>query len=179
MGQHATLCVSARQKVLQRVRDIVVNDRPGLIFSSTTQADIHATASSVNSLQSWCARGLAGRGVLIDYASYALRQGIDVDHFAQHAISLKDVVAIAQDQGIEFHRGDVLFLRTGYVAAYKKLDTPGRERVAGIREWCGLSQSRETTEWLWERQFAAVASDSPGFEVRRTYLYLSCYIGSR
>lgn len=117
--------------------------------------------------------------MLIDYASYALRQGIDVDHFGQHAISLKDVLAIAQDQGVEFHTGDVLFLRTGYVAAYKKLDAAGRERVAGIREWCGLAQSRETTEWLWQRQFAAVASDSPGFEVRRTYLYLSCYIGSR
>ncbi|OJJ07668.1 hypothetical protein ASPVEDRAFT_202613 [Aspergillus versicolor CBS 583.65] len=135
-------------------------------YNGTTQADIHATASTVNSLQPWCARGLAGRGVLIDYASYALRQGIEIDHFAQHAISLKDVLEIAQDQGIEFHRGDVLFLRTGYVAAYKKLDAAGRERVAGIREWCGLSQSRETTEWLWERQFAAVASDSPGFEVR-------------
>ncbi|OJJ88813.1 uncharacterized protein ASPGLDRAFT_31921 [Aspergillus glaucus CBS 516.65] len=60
----------------------------------------------------------------------------------------------------------VLFLRTGYAAGYKGLDAEERERVSGVREWCGLGQSRETTEWLWQRQFAAVASDSPGFEVR-------------
>lgn len=73
---------------------------------------------------------------------------------------------------MEFRQGDVLFLRTGYVAAYKGLDASGREKVSGVREWCGLGQSRETTEWLWERQFAAVASDSPGFEVRREYSIL-------
>jgi hypothetical protein len=32
-----------------------------------------------------------------------------------------------------------------------------------------LFQGEETTKWLWERQFAAVVSDSPGFEVRRKY----------
>jgi len=63
-----------------------------------------------------------------------------------------------------------LLLRTGYAAAYKTLDEAKRVEVAGVKEWCGLAQSKETTEWLWERQFAAVVSDSPGFEVRREYL---------
>jgi hypothetical protein len=90
-----------------------------------------------------------------------------VNHFAGHAISVEDVLAIAEEQGVEFRTGDVLFLRTGYVAAYKALDAQDRERVSNVREWCGLGQSRETTEWLWKRQFAAVVSDSPGFEVRR------------
>jgi hypothetical protein len=107
--------------------------------------------------------------VLVDYASYARRHGIEINHFSGHAITLKDLLAVAAEQDVEFRTGDVLFLRTGYVAAYQELDSAGRERVAQVREWCGLGQSRETTEWLWERQFAAVASDSPGFEVRRTY----------
>ncbi|KAJ5772467.1 hypothetical protein N7520_002996 [Penicillium odoratum] len=136
-------------------------------YNGTTQAEIHASShTSVNSLQSWAPRGLAGRGVLIDYFSYAQRDGLHVQHFSPHAISLESVLRIAREEGIEFRTGDVLFLRTGYVAAYKELDQAGRERVADVREWCGLGQSRETTEWLWERQFAAVASDSPGFEVR-------------
>jgi hypothetical protein len=118
-------------------------------------------------LQPWCAKGLAGRGVLIDYESHARRHGIETSYFSPHAITLKDVQAIAKEQNIQFQRGDVLFLRTGYITAYKKLDRSSREKVAAVREWCGLGQSRETIEWLWERQFAAVASDSPGFEVRR------------
>ncbi|KAL3475207.1 hypothetical protein BJX99DRAFT_259673 [Aspergillus californicus] len=138
-------------------------------YNGTTQTDIHASPrTEINSLQSWCSRGIAGRGVLIDYVSYAQRRGIDtaIDHFSPHAITLEDVLSIASDQNVEFRPGDLLFLRTGYVAAYKALDTSGRERVANVREWCGLAQSRQTTQWLWERQFAAVASDSPGFEVR-------------
>ena len=141
---------------------------PTLLISRTTQADIHASdRTSINSLQSWCSRGLAGRGVLIDYASYAHGRDVDVRHFSPHAITLEDVLAVAKEQKVEFRPGDVLFLRTGYVASYKALDAEQRERVSGVREWCGLGQSRETTEWLWQRQFAAVASDSPGFEVRR------------
>lgn len=135
---------------------------------STTQAEIHsAPRTGINDLQGWSAKGLAGRGVLIDYASYAARNGISVDHFAPHSVTLGSVKAIAEEQGVEFRTGDVLFLRTGYVAAYQALGQEERERVAGVREWCGLAQSRETTEWLWERQFSAVASDTPGFELRR------------
>lgn len=77
------------------------------------------------------------------------------------------MLEIAKEQSVEFHTGDILLLRTGYAAAYQKLDSEKRKEVAGVKEWCGLAQSKKTTEWLWERQFAAVASDSPGFEVRR------------
>ena len=120
-------------------------------------------------MQSWSSKGLAGRGVLIDYASYAARNGIAIDHFGPHGVTLDSVKAIAEEQGVEFRTGDVLFLRTGYVAAYQALSQEERVKVAGVREWCGLAQSRETTEWLWERQFAAVASDTPGFELRRRF----------
>lgn len=124
-------------------------------------------------MQSWNAKGLAGRGVLIDYASYAKRNGITIDHFAPHGVTLESVKAIAKEQGVEFRTGDVFFLRTGYSAAYQALDQASRTKVASVREWCGLAQGRETTEWLWERQFAAVTCDAPGFEVRRR-----CSLGS-
>lgn len=143
---------------------------PNLTNSRATQAQIHAfPRTGINGIQSWSARGLAGRGVLIDYASFAARTGITMNPFAPHAITLQSVKDVAAEQGVEFRTGDVLFLRTGYVAAYKALNQEEREKVAGVREWCGLAQSRETTDWLWQRQFAAVASDSPGFEVRREY----------
>ena len=104
---------------------------------------------------------------MIDFASYAERKGIEVSHFGSYAISLQDVLKIAEEQSTEFRNGDVLFLRTGYVAAYKSLNEDKRNEVASRKEWCGLGQSRVTTEWLWKNQFAAVVSDSPGFEVRR------------
>lgn len=143
------------------------------LASRVTQDTIHSTPeSNVNSLQPWSKKGLAGRGVLIDYASYTQKRGISVDHFTAHGITLEQIKTIATEQGITFQTGDVLFLRTGYVAAYQASSEERKQEISALRQWCGLAQSRETTEWLWERQFAAVASDSPGFEVRRKYTSL-------
>lgn len=137
------------------------------LVNSVTQDRIHSKPeSNINSLQPWSVKGLAGRGVLIDYASYAEKRGISVQHFAPHGITLDDVKAVAAEQGVTFNTGDVLFLRTGYVKAYQGSSEEKKQEIASLREWCGLAQGKETTEWLWERQFAAVASDSPGFEVR-------------
>lgn len=117
----------------------------------------------------WTAKGIAGRGVLIDYASWVKEKNISYERFAKHGISLEDVKAIAQMENLDFKPGDILFLRTGYVQAYKALSPDRRKEVAAMKEWIGLAQGRETTEWLWDHQFAAVASDSPGFECRRTF----------
>lgn len=142
-----------------------------------TQDEIHsAPRTAVNDLQRWTAKGLAGRGVLIDYVSYAARNGIAINHFEQHPVTLASVKAIAEEQGVEFRTGDVLFIRTGYAEAYQRLTQEERVKVSGVKEWIGLAQSRETTEWLWERQFAAVASDSPGFELRRKYSAPMCEV---
>jgi kynurenine formamidase len=106
---------------------------------------------------------------LVDYASFAKAKGIHISHFTSHAVTLSDVLSVAKEQGTEFRTGDILLLRTGYVEAYKDLDVDQKNGLASVKEWCGLGQSRETTEWLWQRQFAAVVSDSPGFEVRRKF----------
>ena len=115
----------------------------------------------------WAEKGIVGRGVLIDFASWAKSQGKKVQTFQQSAITLEDVQAFAREKNITLKQGDLLFIRTGFVTAYKGLDHDGRTEVAGKKEWIGFAQSQKATEWLWENQFAAVASDSPGFECRR------------
>ncbi|KAH7071571.1 putative cyclase-domain-containing protein [Paraphoma chrysanthemicola] len=136
-------------------------------YNGATQSEVHAAErTAVNGLQPWTEKGVVGRGVLIDYASFAKAKQTSISHFAPHAITLADILAIAQEQGTEFRTGDILLLRTGYVEAYRTLGSRRKIEVASIKEWCGLGQSKATTEWLWQRQFAAVISDSPGFEVR-------------
>jgi kynurenine formamidase len=118
-------------------------------------------------LIAWAEKGIVGRGVLIDFASWAKSRGRQVHTFQQYVITLEDVQAFVREKNIIFHRGDILFIRTGFVTAYKGIDHEGRSEVATKKEWIGLGQSQKATEWLWENQFAAVASDSPGFECRR------------
>jgi hypothetical protein len=140
---------------------------------SVTQADIHdsKTMNPTNGLHTWSKRAIAGRGVLIDYASWAEREGIKYEAFAQHPITIDVVLKIAAEQNVAFKEGDILFLRTGYVNAYAKLSSEERVNVASVKAWIGLGQSKETTEFLWKNQFAAVASDSPGFECRRKFFF--------
>lgn len=132
----------------------------------------------------WASRGIVGRGVLIDYYSWASENDIKYDTTGSHPISLDQITKIAQEKSITIHPGDILFLRTGktsdpalsprirltmvslqgYVNGYSNLNASEREALASKREFPGIGQSRETTMWLWEKQFAAVAADSPAFE---------------
>jgi kynurenine formamidase len=117
----------------------------------------------------WTERQIAGRGVLIDFASYAVAKNLPHKDkiFDQHGISIEYIKAVATEQNVEFQTGDILLIRTGYTQAYAKLSTQEKVDVAAKRSWIGLGQSREAAEWLWERQFAAVGADCPGFETRR------------
>lgn len=138
-----------------------------LTQSRTTQEEIHSMPhTDCNSLQPWTTRNLAGRGVLIDYACYAKRHGISYEAFSGHPITVADIEAIAKEQNVTFAAGDVLFVRTGFVASYKSGDED-RRKLASKGKWVGVLQARETAAWLWSKQFAALASDSPAFEMVR------------
>ncbi|KAF2088813.1 putative cyclase [Saccharata proteae CBS 121410] len=110
--------------------------------------------------------GIQGRGVLIDWASWASARNIPVEPFKSVSIPLSDVKKIISDLSIQIRQGDILILRTGVSAAYKTLSTADQHAIANRPEsdFIGLEPGRDTLEWLWDCKFAAVASDCPGFE---------------
>ena len=110
--------------------------------------------------------------MLIDYASFAQKNGIEYDALGRHGIPLTDILTIAKESNISFHPGDIFMLRTGFVAAYMAAPKEKKQELADKKppQFCGLGQSKETIMWLWERQFAAVAADAPAFECSRGYL---------
>ncbi|KAH8697925.1 hypothetical protein BGW36DRAFT_296655 [Talaromyces proteolyticus] len=141
--------------------------KQGKFYNGVTQDDIHNDRSSTVGSSSLWAEGLGGivgRGVLIDYHTWAGENGIQYNPLAAYPIPLNTVKLIAHENGIEFRSGDILFLRTGFVKGYLQLNSTDREKQSIVSHFPGLSQSRQTTEWLWERQFSAVAADSPAFE---------------
>jgi kynurenine formamidase len=68
------------------------------------------------------------------------------------------------DEGITFETGDILFIRSGFIAAYEKLNAEERAALPMKKTYIGVESCLESAEWLWEHQFAAVAGDMPGFE---------------
>ncbi|KAH6669389.1 putative cyclase-domain-containing protein [Halenospora varia] len=122
--------------------------------------------SEKNGIHHWTRRGgIVGRGVLIDYASYAEKHGIKYEATTRHEISVKDVEAIAKEQGVEFKPADILIIRSGWVKWYTEVND--EERIRGAtngHEHMGLAGNAETVEWLWDHHFAAVAGDAIAFE---------------
>ena len=79
-----------------------------------TQDDIHETVNStVGASSNWDAEGIVGRGVLIDYYSWARENRIEYDPVTNHAIDLDHIKKIILEKNIALQRGDILFLRTG------------------------------------------------------------------
>lgn len=109
---------------------------------------------------------ITGRGVLLDWASWAEKQNISYDPFSQHAISLSELRQVAQAQNVTFRPGDILFIRSGWLAAFQKLSTeqklqlPQRVKRASM----GVEASEEMLKWHWENAFAAVAGDTVAYE---------------
>lgn len=114
----------------------------------------------------WSKRGgVVGRGVLLDYASWAKEKGIEYSAASKHLISEKDLDEIAAAQGTTMLPGDILMVRTGWIKWYNEASP--EERVQGCKvhhNYCGVEGTAESIEWLWNHHFAAIAADNMAFE---------------
>jgi kynurenine formamidase len=117
----------------------------------------------------WAARGIIGRGVLIDLA--AARAGRGYDPFDRHAFEPAELAAVLSAQGSALRYGDILCVRTGWVDRYRTLGPAERETLAadmvdvtGFTS-AGLSGSEDMSRFLWDSGVAAVACDNPSVEV--------------
>lgn len=116
-------------------------------------------------LDHWHARGgVVARGVLLDYKAYVDARGIPFSPFEDRLISVRDLEDVAKHQGVEFKRGDVLLVRTGYTEALE--GKTAEEQLAHLmsRTIAGVEGSEEVARWVWNKHFAAVASDNVSFE---------------
>lgn len=134
------------------------------------------------SIHYWSKHGFAGRGILLDYRSYANEQGIKYESASSHAISYADLEAVGKRQGIDIRPasqggdvqiGDILFVRAGWKEDYDRRSASENEAIGlrvfgesgdGIQRWAGLKQEKSIIDWLHDCYFAAVGGDSPTFE---------------
>jgi kynurenine formamidase len=116
------------------------------------------------SIHHWAEQGIVSRGVLLDVARYRGGAG---DPLAEGTISAGRLAEVARAQGILPRRGDVLCVRTGWLAAYREAVPAARERLAlagTALESLGLSAAEDTARLLWNWQVAAVVTDNPAVE---------------
>lgn len=117
----------------------------------------------------WAKKGIVGRGILLDYHSWRLKNNKwpEFDAFKDCRIPLSDLKECLKAQGTEVCFGDILFVRTGFTDSISKRD-PDEMKAIQHREmprvqFCGVDTNMNLLRWIWEN-FSAVAGDQPAFE---------------
>ncbi|QQK40769.1 Putative cyclase [Penicillium digitatum] len=123
------------------------------------------TVQHLPTLDHWHQRGcVTGRGVLIDFKSYAQNHGISYDQFSGFRIGISELEAVAAWQGLTFLAGDILLIRFGVTETLAQMTGAEQGVAMSSGKMCGLEGSKEMARWLWDRHFAAVASDNTAVE---------------
>ncbi|KAF3386332.1 hypothetical protein F1880_001662 [Penicillium rolfsii] len=113
----------------------------------------------------WHKRGcIVGRGVLIDYKSWADHRGIQYSPFSGHRISPSDIEIVAAHQGTKFQPGDILIIRFGLTEELSKMTAEEQATAMSSHQACGIEGTKEMARWIWNKHFAAVASDNIAVE---------------
>jgi kynurenine formamidase len=125
-------------------------------------------------IEAWAQHGIIGRGVLIDAVRYFETQGRPLDPNVKTCISGTDIEACAADSGVPFEQGDIILLRTGWLAWFQGLSPDEQEKLRGRLnpgedglDMPGLDPSVDTAAWLWDKRIAAIAADNPALEALR------------
>lgn len=124
-----------------------------------TGIDDRDRAREALGMHHWAERGIAGRGVLLDFGG---TDEAPSDPFAGTMLTAEDLRGAADRQGVEIRPGDILLVRTAWANQYLALDESGRERVTG--SWNGLHAGADTAQYLWDSRIALVGSDNPAVE---------------
>lgn len=123
-------------------------------------ADDQVPALGINAL---VRHGLVLRAVLVDMPAYWEQIGQLVDSLSDHAITADDLRAAARSQGESWRTGDLLLVRTGWLAAYRMHGIRADDRA--MPPSAGLRADEEMARFLWDERFCAVAADNPAVEV--------------
>lgn len=107
--------------------------------------------------------GLAARGVLLDYKRYAEETGLSFHAWGGDRLTVEQLEACAGHFGVEFRYGDVLLVRTGATDVIAA-PTPEDLQMMQAQRMSGLHGCVETARWIWNKRFAAIASDSMALE---------------
>lgn len=116
---------------------------------------VTATGATMNGIENYKGK-LVTRGVLLDVARYKQTEWLE----AGYGITPEDLDGCLAYQGSSVETGDLLLIRTGQMGQVKKRGYWG-DYAGGDAP--GLTI--ETSEWLWQKKVAGVASDTWGVEM--------------
>jgi kynurenine formamidase len=129
----------------------------------TDETDFVAGAGPLG-IEKWVEHGMVGRGVLLDVARHLAERG-DFDPFVKRSLTPAELDEVAEAQGVTIEMGDVLCVRTGWMAKYRSQDAEGRKAANDSHAFVGLAADEGMARWIWDKHLGALACDNPAIEV--------------
>ncbi|KAJ5711278.1 hypothetical protein N7488_005434 [Penicillium malachiteum] len=136
-------------------------------------ADQFAESATPNGIQHIAKRGIAGRGILIDWYKWSQAHGRSVDVTTPHAVPFEELLEVLRYQGLKqenIRTVDILLTPFGYIHQYENMSEEKRMQLHGLYKTekpknIGLEPSGALLRFPWERKIAAVVGDTRSFEV--------------
>lgn len=129
-------------------------------FYNNTAGDRLVAGKPDLGIQAVAQRGIVGRGVLADVARYRELIGDPIQQSSAAQIPVSDIDATLHHQRTTLRPGDILLIRTGWLAHMRRANTPRTDPLVSP----GLAPTEETAAWLWDHQLAMVAADNIALE---------------
>ncbi|MET8053373.1 cyclase family protein [Streptosporangium sp. NPDC005286] len=126
----------------------------GKMWNGYSAGLVSSAGAAKNGVENYAGKFVM-RGVLLDVARHL---GVDALE-PGHAISVEELEATAEAEGVRIQRGDAVLIRTGFLEAR-------RHAWGDYAGGASPGVSLHTAPWFHEREIAAVASDTWGVEVR-------------
>jgi kynurenine formamidase len=116
-------------------------------------------------IHNWADR-FVGKGVLVDAFRYRAEKGKPLNPLTDERYSLDDLKQALAAQSTELRPGSILLVRTGWMPAYLGATPEQKRKMAPLEDLkaCGIDDSREMVEWLWDSRVAAIGTDCPAVE---------------
>jgi len=128
-------------------------------------------AAATLGMQHWAARGIVGRGVLVDVVRHRAALQRAWDPFAGDVVDHEEIEEILESQGVTLEAGDILCLRLGWMAEFRRR-AAGETNSQGVDEtgtqagnrFSGIASTHDMARFLWDHRIAAVCADNPAVE---------------
>jgi kynurenine formamidase len=135
-------------------------------YNGVKPSEVTGRPGTKNGIEHWAKRGMVTRGVLLDVARYLESQGRPVAGNESTRFSVEDLESTRRAHGVEIHQGDILLIRSGWMAWYNQAGLPDRLPMSFTPniKTPGIEGSMEMVTYLWDLHIAAAASDNVSLE---------------
>jgi hypothetical protein len=129
-------------------------------YNGVSDSQVTQRPGTRNGIEHLADFGIATRAVLADLPRYFATIGENWSATGSQVCDAPTLERCLAFQGSRLRKGDVLLVRTGWLAAYRDGNIEKKRAIFADRDYSGLSGGEDMWRLLWDNRLAAVASDN-------------------